>query len=116
MKGPPWIQARLRQPSRQWRRGARRCLGKAIMTGPNALSMARGRPAQPGPSGNGRQQLPNRITVYALVSVRQAVAAACSAFWLGAEQGEHAAVRIGEVRDNHAVLEFHRRDDDLAAE
>src|SRR5215813_11062750 len=42
--------------------------------------------------------------------------AACSAFWLGAEQGEHTAVRVGEVRDNHAVLEFHRRDDDLAAE
>src|SRR6516164_1066546 len=42
--------------------------------------------------------------------------AGCSAFWPGAEQGEHTAVRVGEVRDNHAVLEFHRRGDDLAAE
>src|SRR5215469_1986477 len=34
----------------------------------------------------------------------------------GAEQREHAAVRVGEVGDDHAVLQRHRRDDDLAAE
>src|SRR5215467_2705252 len=41
--------------------------------------------------------------------------AMASALWLGAEQGEHAAVGSGQVGDNHAVLKFHWRDDDLAA-
>src|SRR5215471_1370118 len=33
-----------------------------------------------------------------------------------AEQGEHAAVGVGEVGDDHAVLQRHWRDDDLAAQ
>src|SRR5258708_37862494 len=36
--------------------------------------------------------------------------------WLGAEQGEHAAVGVGDVRHDHAVLRLHRRDYYLAAE
>jgi len=42
--------------------------------------------------------------------------AGSSAAWLGAEQGEHAAVGVGEVGDDHAVLQRHWRDDDLAAQ